>query len=390
MSSNSNNSSNNNNSNNRTHELGSDDNRRRATPPPRPNNQDGSFISSITRLITDLNPSNIEQIPSNDSDVLFSGVLGNQIPPFAITIDRTNILPNGRPQTTAAQGGLQDINNPGLVFNLGNIPDALRDLVERSMQIPGTSAVRATEDAIKHLKSLDPDDLPEDSKKCSICYEEFDHPTYDNKKTVNVQERFEEINTDPPVPMLVGPTTQTYSLYSKFPRPSSSSAAAAAAQQESTSESSQSEHIPVQMPCKHIFGRSCLVEWLKQNVSCPLCRQEVEAEQNSTTAARSLIINRTNVPSNLSSQSDNLMDDPPIPIPVNSSNSNRFRNQPILGGQGLGGFLGSLINHGAGTITGAVEVIALNGNPATNNNRDNNGSGVAASNEGTPSDLPRS
>lgn len=37
-------------------------------------------------------------------------------------------------------------------------------------------------------------------------------------------------------------------------------------------------HVPVKMPnCDHIFGRSCIIEWLKGNVSCPLCRKEVEA-----------------------------------------------------------------------------------------------------------------
>ncbi|GMF07676.1 unnamed protein product [Ambrosiozyma monospora] len=34
-------------------------------------------------------------------------------------------------------------------------------------------------------------------------------------------------------------------------------------------------HIPVVMPCGHIFGRSCLREWLKTHSSCPLCRNKI-------------------------------------------------------------------------------------------------------------------
>lgn len=34
-------------------------------------------------------------------------------------------------------------------------------------------------------------------------------------------------------------------------------------------------HVPIQMPCGHIFGKSCLFEWLKNHNTCPLCRSSV-------------------------------------------------------------------------------------------------------------------
>lgn len=38
-------------------------------------------------------------------------------------------------------------------------------------------------------------------------------------------------------------------------------------------------HVPVEMPCGHIFGRSCLYEWLKNHSTCPLCRKSIVTEE---------------------------------------------------------------------------------------------------------------
>lgn len=37
------------------------------------------------------------------------------------------------------------------------------------------------------------------------------------------------------------------------------------------------EHYPVEMPCGHVFGASCLFEWLKSHSTCPLCRNRVHS-----------------------------------------------------------------------------------------------------------------
>lgn len=38
------------------------------------------------------------------------------------------------------------------------------------------------------------------------------------------------------------------------------------------------KHLPAELPCGHVFGRSCLNEWLKTNTTCPMCRQKVEED----------------------------------------------------------------------------------------------------------------
>lgn len=37
-------------------------------------------------------------------------------------------------------------------------------------------------------------------------------------------------------------------------------------------------HVAVELPCKHVFGQSCLAEWLKSNMTCPLCRTAIKDE----------------------------------------------------------------------------------------------------------------
>lgn len=49
-------------------------------------------------------------------------------------------------------------------------------------------------------------------------------------------------------------------------------------------------HVPVAMPCGHIFGQSCLYEWLKTNNSCPLCRARIKETRGSETGYATTVV----------------------------------------------------------------------------------------------------
>ncbi|KAH3667924.1 hypothetical protein WICMUC_005137 [Wickerhamomyces mucosus] len=266
-----------------------------------------------------LNELNLRQINSNDPDVLFSGSLGNVLPEFSITINRTNIPTNS--QTNRTGGGSE---TPAPIFDLNNVPRALRDIVETFMQnIPSNHPVkRATTNAIEQLKVVDINKLNEEEQKCPICYEEFDQASIEGEKSeiFNIDDRFKEFDDDPLPWFPIDSTGDRDNTVYKSNKET--------VQRENNPN--HSSHIPVQMPCGHIFGKSCLVEWLKSNVSCPLCRREVE---DSNVSSKSLIINRSFCPAHWSSLEDHTSLDPSIPVPISiltqrpgSSRANRGTN----------------------------------------------------------------
>lgn len=275
----------------------------------------------------------LEQVAATDPDVLFRGAFGNNVPQFSVTLNRTNITPEGH---VAGEP----------IFNFSNIPPQLRDLIEGAIRGGrGPMKKQATEDVINHLEVMDLNDLTESENCCAICYEPFDRPYITNaqqtaqagaqKRTEALRQRFTEIDGDPGILIPRDATAKSHGelnfIYKKkFPK-----------REEQTPK--QPEHIPVKMPCNHIFGRSCLLEWLKSNVSCPLCRREVEsqpvnpqtgANPAAESRAQSLIMNRAFSPADWAS-TELTNDDPAIPYPL-ATNSRR---------SGRGGIHGRTVIH---------------------------------------------
>lgn len=133
---------------------------------------------------------------------------------------------------------------------------------------------------------------------CSICFESYDIPPETPEmtpafplETIASKKRKLGINSHS-----VSATSSTERLPDTMTDsdPVASAPPSSASGSESTTEGDNEEsrpkylcehdedygHLPVQMPCGHVFGQSCLYHWLKENTSCPLCRVSVaEAPQ---------------------------------------------------------------------------------------------------------------
>lgn len=153
------------------------------------------------------------------------------------------------------------------------------------------------------IKTLE--ELSDTSKECSICFEDYVSFSNGSDKKRSIVEdskshedtfvKKRKLNTDDS-----GSTNNTLSAL-----PTSSDSTGASSASENTSRpkylsefTGSFEHLPVQMPCGHIFGKSCLFEWLKNHSSCPLCRDSVsESNTNeaSSTEANGNVQNNPNI-----------------------------------------------------------------------------------------------
>lgn len=148
-----------------------------------------------------------------------------------------------------------------------------------------------TLEKFRSFKTLDVDGLAD--KSCSVCFEQYDQSTPE----VNVEDIITTKRRK------LSPTRHILSA-SATPEPSFAESAQIERENPPSSEAESTntpradasrdtpdhepdqkvylcdhdeefDHTPVQMPCKHVFGRSCLAQWLKEHTSCPLCRLSV-------------------------------------------------------------------------------------------------------------------
>lgn len=195
----------------------------------------------------------------------------------------------------------------GNLLNNSEAPFWLTDIMEQAFSASGIRARRkvASKDAIASLEEVNASEISDES--CPICYEPY--KSVQNKK-LKVDERLQE---DSPAATLnrqldrlqeYGVDVATPATAVQFQDPSIFMPVDLAGHapvrfpqnnlysRENVTENqmfptivkkllvadANCDHTPVRMPhCHHIFGKPCIIEWLNGNVSCPLCRKEVDA-----------------------------------------------------------------------------------------------------------------
>jgi len=220
-----------------------------------------------------------------------------------------------------------DMDTGGEFPDNDEFPTWLREMIGGALTATGLRPKRtaASDEALESLVNVDTSTL--DDVNCPICYEPYEvvlqktDSSQDSKNTVkryNDQDYNELVAEDAELvknlstrgvsvqslehrstfqdPSLFFPTDEGCLNYSRFPTRNLSSLELVTLQdqfphyeddetikrkkQEKHARLQVQGHVAVKIPkCGHVFGKSCVVEWFKNNVSCPLCREEVEASK---------------------------------------------------------------------------------------------------------------
>lgn len=198
-----------------------------------------------------------------------------------------------------------------------DVPALLRAILNRTLNGGLFNKKSASERVIKSLKDLPLLSILE--KECPICYELFEEKSQKNPKKPNTcpekvvgasreiknlllkmndkSYQFVEDAQQFDDPSLFFPDDEVASSHTRFPmrniitleEPSLEQILPGSMTREDKLKQQINEagHTPVKMPsCEHIFGRACIIQWLKSSVTCPLCRSEVEVGQQSDSRVR--------------------------------------------------------------------------------------------------------
>lgn len=198
-----------------------------------------------------------------------------------------------------------DLDSDNNITN--DLPTWIREAIELAIGDAGFRVGRklASEEVIESLEEVSLGTIDASKRDCPICYEAFEEPLPRRKSSVlQVEQPLAPAPRAAPLatfcdPAMFVPVVESSAIYLKFPQRSLTTGIAPTLEEQLpgyvdarhqsardrttlSAEGPQTPevpHTPVKMPgCGHLFGKACIVEWLKNNVSCPLCRQEVQAE----------------------------------------------------------------------------------------------------------------
>lgn len=172
------------------------------------------------------------------------------------------------------------VPNGAFVYPVPVVPVGIRFPSEESKP-------RASRRAIEKLERVSLKDLAEGETNCPICFEPFEEPPNDEENWTEesaTENRHENHRDDRPSSEILDPPVSTPTAMDEDPPVGDPNVmdedppeSVPDVKQNNSSESSEDSHCPVNMPCHHVFGFSCIKEWLGSNNTCPLCRTAVES-----------------------------------------------------------------------------------------------------------------
>ncbi|QPG72980.1 hypothetical protein FOA43_000284 [Brettanomyces nanus] len=200
--------------------------------------------------------------------------------------------PNAAPITTTNNGNAAN-NSDGitgsLILHVPSINENDEENLQVLVRLATIIALRTISSSIKKASGV-PDQVFEDFKlpqlscieksdrQCPICYEEYQSSQEEDK-----------LNDNGKRPMLTenSPSKKRQKTVTGVKHTKSTGTEPDA---ESKEKRQKYSHVPVEMPCGHLFGRTCLYEWLKTNNSCPLCRDKIRHTKGSESGYATTVV----------------------------------------------------------------------------------------------------
>jgi hypothetical protein len=129
----------------------------------------------------------------------------------------------------------------------------------------GPPKKHATQSALDRLVPVDPATLHDADRRCNICMQDY------WVKPVGPRSPYvEDVKDEEDFDQVLSSSGRELTDQMEDVQPS-------VEVKESEPEKPADAETPLQMSCGHIFGSSCLKEWLYHSPTCPLCRVEVES-----------------------------------------------------------------------------------------------------------------
>lgn len=274
------------------------------TPENRSNDSINNNINNNNNNNNDNNDNTMNNLPFNffngdgngPSFMVFESRQNGEAPTLNFTMN-TNITDNDN----------NNSNNVGRENNNGDFQDVFGGLSSMGQLLASLVLLsrngqhkkkHASQRALESLKTVDLETLPESDRNCTICFDPFepvqkdesqsDGDLFSGKGFSNAIPDDESIFLEEDDPGIVFPGNVTGTRTSNYSLNTDPVFIKEKEKRKTDADKNKKiQHIAVKMPCGHIFGETCIREWLKNEVTCPLCRTEVDSEESESSSENS-------------------------------------------------------------------------------------------------------